>query len=65
MLNTDRVLEINATADSEGIKKSPAIAALIEQSEFSRLQRVGGKFWDPVTPFAGNMAAGSTSFLLL
>ncbi len=48
-----------AVADSEGIKKSPAIAALIEQSEFSQLQRVGGKFWDPVTTFAGNMAAGS------
>lgn len=50
-----------AVADSEVIKQSPAIAALIEQSEFSQLQRVGGKFWDPVTKFAENMAAGNPS----
>ena len=36
-----------------------AIAALLAQSEFSQLQRVGGKFWDPVTEFAGNMALGN------
>ncbi len=46
-------------ADSAEIQQSPAIAALIEQSEFSQLQRVGGKFWDPVSAFAGNMAAGN------
>lgn len=46
-----------AVAGSEEIGQSPAIAALIEQSEFSQLQRVGGKFWDPVTKFAENMAA--------
>ncbi len=48
-------------ADSTEIKKSPAIAALLEQSEFSQLQRVGGKFWDPVSKFAENMAAGNPS----
>lgn len=48
-------------ADSEEIKQSPAIAALLEQSEYSQLQRVGGKFWDPVSKFAGNMAAGNPS----
>ncbi len=48
-----------AVADSEAIRQSAAIAALIEQSEFSQLQRVGGKFWDPVTKFAQNMAAGN------
>ena len=31
------------------------------QSEFSQLQRVGGKFWDPVAEFAGNMARGNPS----
>lgn len=50
-----------AAADSEEIRQSPAIAALLEQSEFSQLQRVGGKFWDPVSKFAGNMAAGNPS----
>lgn len=50
-----------AVADSEEIRKSLAIAALLEQSEFSQLQRVGGKFWDPVSKFASNMAAGNPS----
>lgn len=48
-------------ADSDEIKESLAISALIEQSEFSQLQRVGGKFWDPVSKFALNMAAGNPS----
>ncbi len=48
-------------ADSEEIMRSPAIAALLEQSEFSQLQRIGGKFWDPVSKFAENMAAGNPS----
>ena len=48
-------------AGSEEIRQSPAIAALLEQSEFSQLQRVGGKFWDPVTKFAVNMAEGNPS----
>ena len=48
-------------AGSEEISQSPAIAALLEQSEFSQLQRVGGKFLDPVSKFAENMAAGNPS----
>lgn len=50
-----------AVADSAKIRQSLAIAALLEQSEFSQLQRVGGKFWDPVSKFAENMAAGNPS----
>lgn len=46
-------------AQSAQVQESPAIAALLAQSEFSHLQRVGGKFWDPVTEFAGNMADGN------
>lgn len=46
-------------ANSSEVQGSPAIAALLAQSEFSQLQRVGGKFWDPVTEFAGNMALGN------
>mgnify|MGYP002512879808 FL=1 len=48
-------------ANSPEVQAAPAIAALLEQSEFSQLQRVGGKFWDPVTEFAGNMALGNPS----
>ncbi len=51
---------INA-ASSPQVQGSPAIAALLAQSEFSQLQRVGGKFWDPVSEFAGNMALGNPS----
>lgn len=50
-----------AVADSPEIQRAPAIAALLEQSEFSHLQRVGGNFWDPVSKFAENMAAGNPS----
>ncbi len=50
-----------AVADSNEIQQFAAIAALLEQSEFSHLQRVGGKFWDPVTKFAESMAAGNPS----
>ncbi len=51
---------INA-ANSPEVQASPGIAALLAQSEFSQLQRVGGKFWDPVTEFAGSMATGNPS----
>ncbi len=48
----------NAAA-SASVQESPAITALIEQSEFSCLQRIGSSFWDPVSAFATNMAAGN------
>ncbi len=48
----------NAAASSS-VQDSPAITALIEQSQFSRLQRIGGNFWDPVSAFATNMANGN------
>lgn len=48
-------------ASSIEVQQSPAIAALLEQSEFSQLQRVGGKFWDPVTIFGENMASGNAT----
>jgi arabinogalactan oligomer/maltooligosaccharide transport system substrate-binding protein len=46
-------------AESADVQNSPAITALLEQSEFSCLQRIGGNFWDPVSAFALNMAAGN------
>ena len=48
----------NAAASDE-VQSAPAIAALLEQSEFSCLQRIGGNFWDPVTAFAGEILAGN------
>ncbi len=48
-------------ADSPAVQESPAITALLAQSEFSQLQRIGGKFWDPVSAFALNMAEGNPS----
>ena len=51
---------INA-ANSPEVQSSQAIAALLEQSNYSQLQRVGGKFWDPVTEFATSMAQGNPS----
>ena len=49
---------VNA-ANSPEVKSSLAIAALLEQSNYSQLQRVGGKFWDPVAEFSANMAQGN------
>lgn len=48
-------------ANSPAVQESPAITALLAQSEFSQLQRVGGKFWDPVAAFAASMAEGNPS----
>ncbi len=48
-------------AGSPEVQASSAIAALLAQSEFSQIQRVGGKFWDPVTEFATSMAQGNPS----
>ena len=50
-----------SAASSSQVQSSPAIAALLEQSNYSQLQRVGGKFWDPVTEFATSMAQGNPS----
>ena len=48
-------------AESEEVQQSAAISALLDQSEFSQLQRVGGKFWEPVEAFAAEMAQGNPS----
>lgn len=50
----------NAAASKE-VQNSPAIAALLEQSEFSYLQRIGGKFWEPVTKFTTEILSGNPS----
>ncbi len=50
-----------SVASSQEVSDSPAIAALLEQSEFSGLQRIGGNFWDPVSAFTANILAGNPS----
>lgn len=49
---------INA-ASSEAVAKSPAIQAILAQSEFASLQRIGGSYWDPVSSFGNTMANGN------
>ncbi len=50
----------NAAASDE-VQNSPAIAALLEQSEFSSPQRIGNNFWDPVAAFTENLLNGNPS----
>jgi len=49
---------INAAA-SEEIQKVPAIQAVIAQSAFGSLQRVGNSYWTPFQSFAETIAAGN------
>ncbi|MCI8524439.1 MAG: extracellular solute-binding protein [Oscillospiraceae bacterium] len=51
----------SAAAASAEVQDSAAIAALLAQSEFSQIQRVGGNFWQPVSDFAASMAQGNPS----
>lgn len=46
-------------ADSEEVKQAPAIQAVIAQSEFGTLQRVGNSYWDACTTFGNIMAGGN------
>ncbi len=51
---------INAAA-SEDVSANVAISAVVAQSEFGVIQRVGGKFWDPTETFGENIAQGTVS----
>lgn len=48
-------------ANSEEVKESPAIQALLAQSEFSSLQRVGSSYWAPVAEFAESINEGKAT----
>ncbi|MBU5478408.1 extracellular solute-binding protein [Eubacterium sp. MSJ-13] len=52
---------INA-GKSDEVKKSQAVQAILKQSEYSELQRLGGNFWTPATnmgtSFANNSVKG-------
>lgn len=49
---------INAAA-SEEVQKTPAIAAVLDQSQYGTLQRVGNNYWTPFMTFGETMAAGN------
>lgn len=51
---------INAAASDE-VMKVPAIQAVIAQSEYGVLQRVGNNFWTPCTDFANVLLEGNTA----
>lgn len=48
-------------AQSAEVQKSLGITALLAQSDYSCLQRIGNSYWDPVSEFAQNIAAGNLS----
>ncbi len=48
----------NAAASDE-VKKVPAITAVIEQSQYGTLQRVGNSYWNACTSFADTLIAGN------
>lgn len=47
-----------AAVESDAVKSNLAITAVIEQSEFGVIQKVGGKYWDPAQTFGENIAQG-------
>lgn len=49
---------INAAA-SDAVAKVPAIAAVIEQSQYGTLQRVGNLYWNACTRFSDTIANGN------
>lgn len=46
-------------AASDVVAKVPAIAAVIEQSQYGVLQRVGNSYWNACTAYADTLAAGN------
>ena len=52
-------------AESEAVAKSKAIQALLAQSENAKLQKIGARYWDPMTAFGQAMANRNTGNLQL
>ena len=46
-------------SESDAVLKVPAISAVIDQSQYGNLQRVGNKFWDPCTNFINTLIDGN------
>lgn len=51
---------MNAAASDE-VGKMPALQALLSQSDYGVLQRVGNNYWIPTENFGANLAAGNPS----
>ena len=51
---------INVAASDE-VKKVPAIQAVIEQSKYGTLQRVGNSFWDACKDFGDTILSGTNN----
>lgn len=47
-------------AASDEVARVPAIAAVIEQSQYGVLQRIGNSYWDACTSFIDSLLAGNT-----
>lgn len=48
-------------AEVDSVKANVAISAVVEQSAYGVLQRVGGKYWDPSATFGEMIAQGQLS----
>ncbi len=46
-------------ADSEAVRKSVALNALIEQSDYSSLQRIGNTYWGPAADLGAALSEGA------
>lgn len=47
-------------AETDEVKASPGIQALLAQSEYASLQRVGQKYWNATTAFGSDLTSGAT-----
>ncbi|MGN0240866.1 MAG: extracellular solute-binding protein [Candidatus Weimeria sp.] len=47
-------------AESDEVKASPGIQALLAQSKYASLQRVGQKFWDAASSYGSDLTSGVT-----
>ena len=59
-MNNQGPANSNAAA-SDALYEVPAIRAIVAQSEYGVLQRVGNNYWSPCTEFGENLAAGNPS----
>lgn len=55
---------INAAASQE-VKEAVALTAVMSQAEYSKLQRIGGAYWEPVGEYGIAMANNNTNGLSL
>ena len=52
-------------AASEEVSKVPAILAVIDQSQYGTLQRVGNSYWGACTDFSATLVAGNPDGTLM